>query len=125
VRGAFTSKVKEAIHFIFGNELPHINSQATPSQIQGWKNKPEVKRCFARLFKKIKADQSTTYVEKITKRLRDPSKTQIAYAISICETYLDPSNQVIQMKEGLIKEKIIKNLVSLNLSLQINAKHLN
>jgi hypothetical protein len=64
-------------------------------------------------------------VEKITERLRDPSKTQIAYAISICETYLDPSNQVIQMKEGLIKEKIIKNLVSLNLSLQINAKHLN
>lgn len=125
MRGSFTAKVKEAVHFVFGNELPHINSQDTPSQIQSWKNKPEVKRCYARLFKKVKADQPTTYVVKIIERLRDPPRVQIAYAMSICETYLDPSNQTIQITEGLIKEKMIKHLVSLNLSLRINAKYLN
>lgn len=124
MRGSFTSKVKDAIHSVFGSELPHINFQDTPSQIQSWKNTPEVRRCYARLFKKIKADQPT-YVEKVIEKLRNPSRMKIAYAMSVCETYLDPSNQTIQIKEGLIKEKIIKNLVSLSLSLQINAKYLN
>ena len=73
-----------------------------------------VKECHNKLFKK---DQSTTYmtkiIEKIWKVKKDAPEIQIAYAISVCETYLNPENQTIQMSEVIIKPKIIKNLVNL------------
>lgn len=53
-------------------------------------------------------------VEKLRREDKNPSKIQIAYAISICETYLCPENQYIQMNENVIKPKIAKNLVSFN-----------
>ena len=117
----FTSKVKEAIHFVYGSELPCINAQAFPSKIQEWKSDTAVSRYYAKLFKRVSEDQPTTFVSKIIERLRreksSPSKTQIAYAISVCETYLCPTNQIIQMNEGILKQKIVKNLVSFNLKL--------
>lgn len=54
-------------------------------------------------------------IDKLRKEKKNPSKTQIAYAISICETYLNPNNQNIQMSESIMKLKIINNLVSFNL----------
>ncbi|UZO15232.1 uncharacterized protein OCT59_006663 [Rhizophagus irregularis] len=44
-----------------------------------------------------------------------PSKIQEwkTYAISICETYLNPNNQNIQMSESIMKSKIINNLQKL------------
>jgi hypothetical protein len=99
-----------------GHKLPSINTQASPSKIQEWKSKPEVKRCYNNLFKKIKDGQPTTYmsliIDKLRKENKNPSKIQIAYAISICETYLNPNNQNIQMSESIMKSKIINNLVS-------------
>ena len=69
-------------------------------------------------------------MSKIIKKLRrneknNPTKIQIAYAISTCETYLDPRNPIIQMNEAIMKLKIMKNLVSFNLNLCINVKYLN
>ncbi|GES91557.1 hypothetical protein GLOIN_2v1877636 [Rhizophagus clarus] len=90
-----------------GHKLPSINTQVSPSKIQEWKSKPEVKRCYNNLFKKVKDGQPTTYMS------LNPSKTQIAYAISICETYLNPNNQNIQMSESIMKSKIINNLQKL------------
>lgn len=114
VRGTFTSKVKEAIHIVFP-ELPPIDSKATPSEIQEWKAKPEVARSFSKLFKKIESDKPKTYIKKIIDRIwregKNAPKMQIAFAIGISETYLDPSNQTIQMNEHLLKPKIIKNMV--------------
>ena len=99
-----------------GYKLPFINTRASPSKIQEWKSKPEVKRCYNNLFKKVKYGKSMTYmsliIEKLQKENKNPSKIQIAYAISICETYLNPNNQNIQMNENIIKLKIISNLVS-------------
>lgn len=40
------------------------------------------------------------------------TRIQIAFAMSICETLLDPSNVHIQMKEEVLKEKLEINLVS-------------
>lgn len=115
VRGTFTSKVKEAIHFVFP-ELPPIDAKATPSEIQEWKARPEVARSFSKLFKKVKADQPKTFMKKIVDKVwresKNAPKIQIAFAISISETYLDPKNQAIQMNENLIKPKIMKNMVS-------------
>ena len=114
----FTSRVKDAMYSVF-DELTAINSQATPSQIQDWKRMTMVKKCYSKLFKKIKPDHSTTYISKIIEKLRSkenksPSEIQIAYAISICETYLCPESQTIQICEANTKSKIIKNLVSFN-----------
>ena len=66
--GTFTSKVKESINFVFGRELPPINAQTSPFQIQEWKEKAEVKRCYEKLFKK--ANQSgSTYMTKIIEKI--------------------------------------------------------
>ncbi|PKY22344.1 hypothetical protein RhiirB3_421076, partial [Rhizophagus irregularis] len=48
-----------------GHKLPSINTQASPSKIQEWKSKPEVKRCYNILFKKVKDGQPTTYMSLI------------------------------------------------------------
>ena len=40
------------------------------------------------------------------------TKIQIAFAMSICETLLDPSNVHIQVNEEILKEKLEINLVS-------------
>ena len=113
------SRVKDVMYSVYeatGHKLPSINTQASPSKIQEWKSKPEVKRCYNNLFKKVKDGQPTTYmsliIDKLRKDNKNPSKTQIAYAISICETYLNPNNQNIQMSESIMKSKIINNLVS-------------
>ncbi|GBC29903.2 hypothetical protein GLOIN_2v1883439 [Rhizophagus irregularis DAOM 181602=DAOM 197198] len=120
IRGTFTSRVKDVMYSVYeatGHKLPSINTQASPSKIQEWKSKPEVKRCYNILFKKVKDGQPTTYmsliIDKLRKDNKNPSKTQIAYAISICETYLNPNNQNIQMSESIIKSKIINNLQKL------------
>ena len=55
-------------------------------------------------------------MSKIIERLwpkKDASKIQIAFAISICKTYLNPENQIIQINESVMKLKIILNMVSL------------
>ncbi|PKY18485.1 hypothetical protein RhiirB3_522799 [Rhizophagus irregularis] len=118
IRGTFTSRVKDVMYSVFeatGHKLPSINTQASPSKIQKWKSKAEVKRCYNNLFKKVKDGQPTTYmsliIDKLRKENKNPSKTQIAYAISICETYLNPNNQNIQMSESIMKSKIINNLL--------------
>ena len=108
--------MKDAIHFIF-YDLPRIDTKATPAEIQQWKNLPELKKYFTKLFKKVKEDQPTTYMKKILdktfREIRNAPKVQIAFAISIAKTYLNPTNQVIQMNEQIIKPKLLKNMVSL------------
>ena len=54
----------------------------------------------------------TKIIEKLWKEKRNAPKVQIAFAISICEVYLNPDNQVIQISEQVIDSKIRKNLVS-------------
>lgn len=113
IRGTFTSKVKEAIFVIFGTELPQIKSEVS---VREWKVRPEVRQCYKKLFKKISEDQPSTYmtkiIEKVWKEKRNAPKVQIAFAISICEVYLNPDNQVIQISEQVMDSKIRKNLVS-------------
>jgi hypothetical protein len=66
IRDTFTSKVKEAIYAIFGNELTRIKSEES---IREWKVRPEVKRCYKKLFKKVSEDQPSTYMTKIIEKI--------------------------------------------------------
>lgn len=113
------------MYFVFG-DLPQINNSATPSEISCWKKNPLVKKCHKLLFKKTSNDESQTYmtkiIDKIWKNKKDAPKIQIAYAISVCETMLDPSNYRIQMSEHFVKARIFKNLVSSKIAMKLSCK---
>jgi len=120
-RGTLTSKIKDAMYFIFGFELPHINSKATPTQITEWKQNPAVKKCHRKLFQKVIIGEPDTFMTRIINKAwpnkKNVAKIKIAYAISACEAFLDPKNHCIQMSERLIKGNIIKNLVSFKIEM--------
>jgi hypothetical protein len=45
------------------------------------------------------------------KEKKNIAKIKIAYAMGICEIFLNPDNQHIQMSEKVMKPRIVKNLV--------------
>ncbi|UZO13785.1 uncharacterized protein OCT59_005272 [Rhizophagus irregularis] len=90
IRGTFTSRVKDVMYSVF---------EATRRKLPSINNRHLVNQRFEN--------------GRLRKENKNPSKTQIAYAISICETYLNPNNQNIQMSESIMKSKIINNLQKL------------
>lgn len=96
--------------------LKIINSNSTEYQIRKWKNSPELKKCYNKLFKKTSSSESETYMSKIIgkiwKEKKNAPKIQIAFAISVCETILNPNNLVIQVNEDKIKDLCMRNYVS-------------
>lgn len=97
--------------------MPQVNTNYTPSKIEEWKRNPAVAKCYAKLFKKVSHEASETYMARIIDRVwkdkkSKAAKVKIAYAISICETFLNPNYQNIQMSEKIMKPKIAANLVS-------------
>jgi hypothetical protein len=118
-RGTLTSNIKTAIYYIFEKEqLRHITSNASPSEIQDWKRDPSVRRCYNKLFKKVIPGEPDTYITKIINKAfkekkdkKNVPKVKIAYAMGTCEIFLNPDNQHIQISEKIMKPKIIKNLV--------------
>lgn len=118
-RGTLTSKIKEAIFSVFGEaNLPPISMNASPAEINKWKRNPSIAKCYRMLPEPINEfeDEQVTYLLRITERVFvDPKKTSdilIAYAMSVCETFLNPENEHIQVTESIIKEAFEKNLVS-------------
>ena len=99
------------------SKLCPINSNASDSEIKTWKSDPIVKDCYKNLFKKISPTESETYMSRIIGRLwkggkRKGPKIHIAFAISICETMLNPQNLIIAVNEEVIKPVLTKNIVS-------------
>lgn len=116
LRGSLASNVKKAIFAVFGeNMLPPINTNATAAEIHQWKSTASVRNCYNSLFQTIPGSD-IAYVTRITERVwPDPTKRtnpQVAYAVSICQTLLDPNNEIIKIKEKIIKHKLHLNLVS-------------
>jgi len=94
--------------------LPPINTHAKPAEIYKWKNSGRVRRCHMLLFRPI-MDGEATYMDCILKKVCGSNRAaqiQAAYAIGICETFLDPKIEHIQMSETIMKKKTQKNLVS-------------
>lgn len=116
-RGTLTSRVKDMMFFVLSDlDLKVINTSSTESEISIWKSSDVVKKCYSRLFKKIKSSGHETYmsriIDKVWKDKRNASKMQIAFAMSICQTLLNPNNLVIQINEDQIKSLCMKNYVS-------------
>jgi hypothetical protein len=81
--------------------------------------------CHNKLFKRVKNEDSETYVTRIINKIwtkkRNAPRIHIAYAISICDFFLDPFEQSIQITESVIKYKIKKYLQRLDNKEKLNS----
>lgn len=116
MRGSLTSKIKDAIFAVFGEErLPTINSLATPFKIRKWKSLPSVAKCYRTLF--VLDSEGKSYMSRILDKVwadtQNVPKIQIAYAVGVCKTLLNPDNENIQISEPIMKSKVKRNLVNL------------
>lgn len=100
------------MHLIFPT-LPSINTNS-PTEVREWKGDPIVAKCHKLLFKREKEEDSSTYMTRIINKIwpakKNAPKIHIAYAISVCEFILNPSNLRIQVSEASIKSRITKYL---------------
>lgn len=109
------SKVREALFSVFGeSRLDPINTNFTSSEISKWKKSPKTAKCYQRLFKLINKNEEFTYMSRILEKIwpkSDSSEENVAFAISICQTILNPANEAIQINEGIMKKLIKENKV--------------
>lgn len=108
------------MYYVFGtDQLPQINSNASPLEIQNWKKHPSVSKCYDKLYRQVNVENTNTYMSRIINKVfcnkKNEAKVKIAFAMSICESYLNPENPYIQITEKHIRPKINKNLVSFKL----------
>ena len=110
------------MYCVFPN-LPQINTNSSPSEVDKWKKNQNIAKCYKSLFKRETADDSATYMTRIIDKVwaskKHTPKIHIAYAISVCEFLLNPSNQKVQVSEGSMKFNISKYLVSFSLNRKI------
>jgi hypothetical protein len=110
------------MYCVFPN-LPQINTNSSPSEVDKWKKNLNVAKCYKNLFKRETADDSATYMTRIIDKIwvskKNTPKIHIAYAISVCEFLLNPSNQKVQVSEASIKFNMSRYLVSFSLNREI------
>ena len=111
LRDTLTSRIKNTIFAAFGeNQLPTINMNASIIEIQSWKRSDKVKKCYTKLFSSMKEGQPTTYMAHILAKVwesKNVSLINIAYAIVICKTFLNPKIEHIQISETVINLKLL------------------
>ena len=109
------SKVRDTLFSVFGeSQLDPINTNFSSSEIFKWKQSPKMIKCYKKLFICINKNEEFIYMSRILKKIwskADYSDKLIAFAISICQTILNPVNKVIQINEGIMKELIKENKV--------------
>ena len=87
----------------------------TATQIAAWKNSPKTFKCYKDLFQPIEENEEVTYVSRILEKVfpsSECSDEQVAFAISICEMFLNPDYKTIQIKEKILKDLIVNNKVN-------------
>jgi hypothetical protein len=77
----------------------------------------KTKFCFNNLFSAINTDDlEVTYMSRILSKIfpiGDATNEKIAYAIAVCQTILNSEYEKLTISEDIIKNKIIKNIVSI------------
>jgi hypothetical protein len=116
LRSTLTTKIKDSLFFIFGDQLESINNKAALEKVLDWKRSDKTKLCYKRLFEKIADNSEDTYMSRILSKIwpsGNATHEQVAYAIAICQTVLDPICEKITISEDLVKSKIARNLVNI------------
>ncbi|RHZ65014.1 hypothetical protein Glove_319g85 [Diversispora epigaea] len=109
MRGEIASRVKSAIFEIFGeSQLPRIDFQSSPVEINSWKSDQRVKNAYCKLFNVFSEDR--TYVQVILKRVwkskKRISNIHIAWGVAIAQLFLNPDVKGIMISENLLKKQI-------------------
>jgi uncharacterized protein YllA (UPF0747 family) len=117
-RGALSTQIRKSIFSVFRSQgLPKINVKATPSEIKAWKELRIVKECFEKLHSKITDDDDETWCGKIIREIWEDiskiSNEQIAFAVALCESFLNPNNEVIKNDSKYLNKRLEKNIVSI------------
>jgi|SRR5688572_2873127 hypothetical protein len=111
-----SSQIKKSIFAVFRN-LPRITMKAPPSEIKNWKEKRVVKECYEKLHTSIPEDENETWCGKIIHETwpdaEKISKEQIAFAVALCESFLNPNNEIIKNDSKYLSKKIRKNKVGI------------
>ena len=111
-----SNKIKEALFVVFGNSLEPINNKASPEAVIRQKDLEKTKACYKKLFNEFEVDSDQTYMTQILEKIwpsGNTSQEKIAYAIAVCQTFLNPKNKTITMSDTVVKKLIAKNLVSI------------
>lgn len=91
-----------------------IKTTASPSEIVAWKKDTKVEKCYENLFKPMNSKKEKLFLIRIIEEAfpsEDPPNVQIAFAIAICTSILNPRNKRLQLNEKLMKRKIEHFLV--------------
>ena len=112
LRESLCSRVKDGLFKHFG--LKQINSKASSPEVESWKGQVKVKESFSTLFK-LDQSKKTHMIQMLEKlwpknKIKNIPKVLIAYAVGICEIFLNPDNRTIQIVESDIKNRIRINL---------------
>ena len=92
-----------------------INTSSTPSEIASWKKSSKTAKCYERLFESIKKNEEFSFMSRILEKIwprSECSEEHVAFAIAICECFLNPEIPSIQSSEYVTKESLLKNKVS-------------
>ena len=114
-KGSLTSKIKEAIFSVFGEaNLPPISTNESPQDISRWKKNPAVRSCYLKLHKPVIDDENVTYVLRIIEKVfvSPVPNLLIAFAMSVCDIFLNPNDENIQITKSAIKIKLKEYSVS-------------
>ena len=122
MRGGIASRVKSAIFEIFGeSQLPRIDFQSSPAEINSWKSDQRVKVAYRKLFETFSEDR--TYMQNILERVwkskKKISNMYIAWGVAIAQLFLNPKVNGIAISEDLLKKQIKINFVSISLKIVI------
>jgi hypothetical protein len=116
-RGTLTSRIKDAIFSVFGEaNLPPISMNASPAEVNKWKRTPAVKKCYSNLHQLVSDDSEASFMLRIVERVfvdsKNSSEILIAYTVNVCEIFLNPDSENIQISESVMKKKLKEKLVN-------------
>lgn len=116
-KGSLSSRIRTAIFRVYREKNPPFtNLKAAPNEIKMWKESSVVKECYDLLHSKINDNDDTTWCGRILNRLwADLSKAsleQIAFAVSLCEFFLNPKNEDLKNDNKYLRIMTNKNNVS-------------
>ncbi|RHZ60526.1 hypothetical protein Glove_352g7 [Diversispora epigaea] len=109
MRGGIASRVKSAIFEIFGeSQLPRIDFQSSPAEINSWKSDQRVKDAYRKLFDIFSEDRIYVQVilERVWKSKKRISNMHIAWSVAIAQLFLNLDVKGIMISENLLKKQI-------------------
>ncbi|RHZ76073.1 hypothetical protein Glove_206g14 [Diversispora epigaea] len=123
-RGALSTQIRKSIFSVF-RSLPKINMKSTPSEIKAWKSLSIVKQCYEKLHSKLENDETTWCGKIINETWQDTSKVskeQISFVVAICESFLNPNNEILKNDNKFLSKRLKRNLKKMETGREFDLK---